>query len=630
MNKTVTALICLIIIYTAALVTPLTAAEADQQLNPTYNGSVASNDEVNAETMVKYSVNNGSDFYVDQKDFSIKFNAYLNSPEDLMSLGSFLFNVTYKASWLNESVTVYRWSFHDPSNLKDDDPNPQASIQATVPLKDAPRGQQHIDVTVCGGGYLLSTLSDGSFYQTYFKNSTTSLSFTINGASPVTPTPSFNDESGILWETNIPWSLQGTPAQNYWQTEISSKQRSWTPPVVVDDTVYAGVKSTVSLNQYGNPEVDWIDIYAFNRQNGEVIWDYRGNYSTFQISNLAVSNGVIYFGADDHVTALNASTSKELWKTACTTFYSNPTVAQGKVFMGSGESVIALDTAEGKLVWNFSTADTVVSSPTVANGVVFVGSNDGNLYALNAENGAEIWSFKAGEGFRGTAAVVDGVVYAGSGDGFMYALRAVDGSKVWSYDTSSPKVEAPEGTDQTFDPSSPVVADDVLVFTSSGLPYDASAGDYSENWVGTVYGFSTMSGQMIWSTPVDDACGSPVVSGGIVFVNVYPYKLMAFRVNDGVNVWNYSNVETDPVVVDGVTFFASNGELYALTAPIGDSNGLPINLQYSINYPWLAALSALIISVTILVIYNFQKPLLPLLRKRKENKTATPTTSTKQ
>ncbi|MGD6934303.1 MAG: PQQ-binding-like beta-propeller repeat protein [Candidatus Bathyarchaeia archaeon] len=606
MNRLLASIFCLTILLVSVCL-PFIETAVAQQDTPTYRGDEGYTDLVSAENGIRFSVSNGSTVYPDQAGFSIKFNAYQNTPDNMMSLGAFLYNVSYQASWLNYPVTVYQWSINNPANLDDDDANPKLSFEATVPLSNVPQGEQSITVSSVGGGYLLFTQGDGTVYETFAKNSTATLIFTISGeATPTTPTPTINNEA-IIWETNLAWNLTGTPAQNYWETDILSKSRTWTAPVVVEDKVYAAAKSAITLNRVGNPEVSWINIYAFNTVNGAKIWIYQGNYSAATVTNLAVSDGAVYFAAGDYVTALDASNGKLLWSTATPTGYSNPTMAEGKVFIGSGNSLTALDAITGNILWNFTTGNTVASSPAVSYGVVYFGSNDANLYALNTENGEKIWNFKADENFEGTPVIDHGTVYAGSADGNMYALRATDGSKIWSYDTSPPKNDAPTGTDQTFDPSSPVVVNGVLFFTSSGQPYDASTQNYGKAY-GTVYAFSTSSGQMIWSTKVDDKCGAPVIDDGLVYVNVMG-TLTAFKVNNGERVWSFTNVETIPAIGGGLVFFGCQGQLCTVKVPEGDFSDLPVNLEYSVNNTMFVISSVIVIALTVLILYSFKTPL---------------------
>ncbi|XHH09443.1 MAG: PQQ-binding-like beta-propeller repeat protein [Candidatus Bathyarchaeia archaeon] len=586
---------------------PLIQLTVAQQNNPVYNGDAGYTDLVKAKNEIRFSVNNASTIYSSQQEFSVKFSASQNTPDDMTSIGAFLYNVSYSASWLNEAVTVYQWSINNPADLDDDDLNPQNSFETTIQLAGVPEGEHHINVTSCGGGYLLISQEDRTVFETFAKKSTVTLVFIISEATPATPTPTINNEE-ILWKTNIPWNLTGTPAQNYWETEIYSKSRTWTTPVVIEGIAYAAVKSTVTLNTYGNPQVSWINVYAFNTVNGVKIWSYQGNYTINIVTELAVSEGSIYFGAGDYFTALNASNGNLLWRTVCTTGQSNPEVAQGKIFVGSGNSLIALDTIEGSILWNFTTEDVVAASPAVSNGVVYVGSNDANLYALNTEDGQKIWNFKAVEGFKGKPAIDHGTIYAGSSDGYMYALRTTDGSKIWSYDTSPPKVTAPTSTDQTFDPSSPITVDGLLYFTSSGIPYDFSLNNYG-NTYGTVYAFSTSSGQMLWSTNVDGKCSLPVIVDNLVYVHVLTESLNAFKANDGKNVWNFSNAETAPAIVNGIAYFAWDEQICAVKTPKGDFGSLPLNLEYSVNYTMFAIMSGLVIACTILIVYSFKKPI---------------------
>jgi outer membrane protein assembly factor BamB len=607
MNKTLTATICCLTILLTAIILPITEPTIAQQNNPTYKGDVGYTDLVTAKNGIKFSINNESTIYSDQPNFSIKFSAYQNTPDNMMSLGAFLYNITYSTSWVNETVSAYQWSINDPANLEDDDPNPQLTFEKTLSLAGVPQGEQQIHVSCCGGGYVLITQDDGTVYETFAKSSTATLTFTISGATPATAQPTPNNQQGLLWETSIQWNLTGTPAENYWDTDIYSKTRTWTTPIIEEDILYAAAKSTVTLNTYGNPTISWMNVYAFNVANGAKIWSYQGNYSINQFTELAVSGGAVFFGAGDYVTALNASNGNIIWRLACATGNSSPEVAQGKVFVGSGNSVIALDSLEGGILWNYTTNGVVAASPVVSNGVVYVGSNDANLYALNTEDGKEIWSFKAGDGFVGKPAISHGTVYTGSSDGYMYALRASDGSKVWSYDTNPPKVTAPTDIDQTFNPSSPVSTDGLLYFISSGTPYDAASQNYKEAY-GMVYAFSTSSGQLIWSTKINDKCGEPVLSDGLIYVNVLSAEIVALKANNGENVLTYSGAETSPAVSNGAVYFASGGQIVAVKTPEGDFISLPTNIEYSINYPMFGLMSGIVIALTVLILYSFKKP----------------------
>jgi outer membrane protein assembly factor BamB len=564
--------ICLVVILAANIIATFSPIISAATTDPKYAGIKS----INESLEIKFSENNNSILYADNDyniNFSVGFGRYTF---DYMSLGAFIYSVSYKASWQNNPVTVYNWSYHDPANLKDDDPNQRQSWQDTINIKEASLGNQKITITAFAGSYV----TDFKSYWLYTVNSSLTLNFTIASPPPVTPSPTFSKESGILWKTNLTLNLTGTPAQNVWPSNIDGKGRTWTNPVIADNKVYATSTSSVRLNYYGRPEIKWINVYAFNELTGAIIWDYQDNF--YRVTNPAIENGIVYFGAKgggytdmlnnrvpiDSMNALDSSNGNLLWTTPCDVgFFSSPAVSAGKVVIGSGHSVIALDATKGNIIWNFTTGAGVLSSPTIVNGVVYIGSYDSNMYALDARNGNNIWNFTAEQGFFYPPTISNGVVYCSSQDGNVYALNAATGIKIWNFDTSPPKIITSKQTDQTFDPTTPVVKDGVVYVTSSGLPYDPSIEDYGRGY-STVYALDCISGRKVWNNTINFwGAGSPTLADGVVYANIWPYTIYGFQASNGARVWNYSNVQTDPVVVKGVIYLGIGDQLYAIKTP---------------------------------------------------------------
>jgi outer membrane protein assembly factor BamB len=588
-----------------------------ETINPKYAGTKS----IDSSLDIKFSKNNNSILYLDSDNsvnFSVGFGRYTF---DYISLGTFIYSVSYKASWQNSPVQVYDWSFNDPANLKDDDPNPKQSSQGTISLKDAPLGKHQITVTTLAGDYV----TDFNTYWIYTVNTTSTLNFTIANQPPVTPSPTFSDESGILWRTDIPWNLTGTPAQDRWNSDISDKSRAWTNPVIDEGVMYAGATSTVYLNLYGRPALKWVDIYAFDANNGQQIWDYQTVYSG--ITNLAVTNGQVYFGAQagyntasnqsfsDCVTSLEASKGNLLWQTPCTIFYATPVTENGRVFINSGHSLLAFDGANGKILWNYTTADIVVFSPTVANGILYAASYDNTLYALNSLDGSKVWSYKTENGFS-SAIVVNGVVYASSGDNNIYALNAVSGAKLWSRDTTPPEFAWVNYTSH----STPFYYNEAIYFTSSSEQHihnsEANGPNNCKMWDKTsVFALDADSGRKLWNYTVNTGeLGYPVtVKNGIVYTQ-YGGSIVGFNAQNGALIWNYTNAGiypvSQPVVTDGVLYIGfSDGQVYALRTPTVDiqaNNQSTTFLIENQNTTLLIAIVAVLVSalITLTIVYR--------------------------
>ena len=104
---------------------------------------------------------------------------------------------------------------------------------------------------------------------------------------------------------------------------------------------------------------------------------------------------------------------------------SSPVVVNGVVYFGSDPNLYAVNGSTGALLWKY-TPSNFPYSPAVANGAVYFGSADGYFYALNAATGALIWKDRVSIGFSGFSApaVVNGVIYFGASTSYMYALNA--------------------------------------------------------------------------------------------------------------------------------------------------------------------------------------------------------------
>jgi outer membrane protein assembly factor BamB len=162
--------------------------------------------------------------------------------------------------------------------------------------------------------------------------------------------------------------------------------------------------------------------------------------------------------------------------------------AHGYVLLGTthGE-VVALAAADGEQVWRADVGSEVLASPVGGRGLVFVQTIDGRLLALEREDGSVRWSFDNQVPvltLRGTATPVydAGIVYAGFANGMVAAVRAQNGEPIWQH-----RVMLPEGRSEL------------------------------ERMV--------------------DVDGTPVLSGGILYVAAYQGRLKALRASDGSLLW---------------------------------------------------------------------------------------------
>lgn len=155
--------------------------------------------------------------------------------------------------------------------------------------------------------------------------------------------------------------------------------------------------------------------------------------------------------------------------------------------------------AEGQtptLKWKFKTEDKVIASPLAHNDHIYVGSEDGNFYALDLQ-GVEKWRFKTNGKARSKAIVANDILFFESGNVF-YALHAESGKKVWSHDP---------GDTLYADQIDPYDDKRPSAFVHNGVIYTGSSS-------GTLYGFDSQSGKVIFKTRSDNA--SPIRSTPLV------------------------------------------------------------------------------------------------------------------
>lgn len=566
--------IWLIVLLALSSLASLSFKPCSAELNFKYAGTQS----VNSPAIIRFSLHNNSIFYLQSKNLSVGFSVGFDRYSD-----AFLHSVSYKASWQSASVEVYKYSINDPANRQDDDPNPKQIFQGTVDLTNVPLGNQQIEVTATTWEYSTRIGSDYWSYWIYTSSGSSTLNFTVENQPPTTPKPTFSAQSGIVWRTDVSWNLDDSPAKGLWDTDISYMGRTWTTPIILDDVMYAGATSSVSLNRYMSPSIAWINVYAFNTRNGEQIWSYQANYTG--ISSLAVSDGRVFFGTSggyntlwretlgDCFNALDARDGKLLWQTPCDIFYASPVADNGKVFTNSDHSVLALDGATGKILWNYTTNGVIVSAPTVANGVLCVSSYDNTLYALNTLDGSRIWSIKTDNGFSGNT-VVNGVVYADSGDGKMNAYNAATGNKLWSQNTSPPEFSWVNQSSC----STPTYYAGALYFTGRSEQSLKQArvgirGVFFSYYKTYVYALNVDNHNKMWNFTANSfQLGNLVeASQGVVYTEDNQ-RILGFNAQNGALVWNYTNADlwpsSQPTVANGYVYLGfSDGQLYAIRSP---------------------------------------------------------------
>lgn len=281
---------------------------------------------------------------------------------------------------------------------------------------------------------------------------------------------------------------------------------------------------------------------------------------------------------------------KEVWKTTVGTGHASPVVADGRIFVfarqGEEEVLTALDAATGKEVWKSGHAVAYEmnpaarghgkgpkSTPALSGGKVFTLGIAGALSAHDARTGKVAWRKDFSKQFPSTSPlygtsmspVVEGgllIAHVGGHDkGALTAFDAETGAVKWTYDADGPAY------------SSPIVADiggvrQVLTFTQKEF-----------------VSVSAATGELLWKLPsktaYDTNCNTPVTYKDTVIFSLEDGGLVAVRPSKqggkwaAREVWRNSDNElymNSPVLQDKLVFGLSarnKGQLFAVDAETG-------------------------------------------------------------
>ncbi len=141
------------------------------------------------------------------------------------------------------------------------------------------------------------------------------------------------------------------------------------------------------------------NLYAYDDDTGEQIWDRPFSARDKIWSTPAVSNGVAFFGSHDgYLYSINLATGEEEWSQKTDgVIAGRPLLVDGMVVAGSfDKKLYAFDAQDGTLRWQFE-GENWFWAGAVSNGrLIFAPNMDGNIYALDTE-GILQWKFDAGD-----------------------------------------------------------------------------------------------------------------------------------------------------------------------------------------------------------------------------------------
>ncbi len=126
-------------------------------------------------------------------------------------------------------------------------------------------------------------------------------------------------------------------------------------------------------------------------------WLYKNNSLT--LGNMAVSDGIIYFGnIDGEIIAINSKDGRVVDnKKISESFESGVAVSSNHLIIGDSKGVLhCLDKSSLKEVWNFESGNKIITTPVIKENKIFIGNLEGKIYSLFLKDGSVLWKKNLG------------------------------------------------------------------------------------------------------------------------------------------------------------------------------------------------------------------------------------------
>jgi outer membrane protein assembly factor BamB len=169
--------------------------------------------------------------------------------------------------------------------------------------------------------------------------------------------------------------------------------------LVWGSNTYGGSESWSSVAAYENllHAVSKTKIYAFNSNNGDVIWSVDlANFgaSNSKFSSISEHGGRVFACVGGQLFSLNAGNGAFLSKAD---YGSVSCMAAGSyvIYLGVGNQVKAVNVGSSDtqpIIWSYPT-NGQISNVAYSDGLLYASSTDGGLYAINASNGQKVWDY---------------------------------------------------------------------------------------------------------------------------------------------------------------------------------------------------------------------------------------------
>jgi outer membrane protein assembly factor BamB len=207
-------------------------------------------------------------------------------------------------------------------------------------------------------------------------------------------------------------------------------------PLVLGERVFLVTGNGVDEGHLNIPSQIAPSFVAFNKNTGELLWEYtvlervlHGQWSSPSAGIIDGKAQVIFPGGDGWVYALEPQSGELIWRFNC-----NPSSSTWEL-------------------GGYGTKNNIIATPVFVDGKVYVGvgqdpehgTGAGHLYCIDSTGRGDVTSthkvwHRGNEDFgrtMSTVAVTDGLVYAADLSGMFYCLDAETGALQWTHDLKS-------------------------------------------------------------------------------------------------------------------------------------------------------------------------------------------------
>ena len=195
-------------------------------------------------------------------------------------------------------------------------------------------------------------------------------------------------------------------------------------------------------------------VYALDIASGALKWKFTGKSDVYKqefIANPCLYNGILYAPSDGYyggLSAIDAKTGVLKWKSDIADEFGAPTAFNNVVYMTSSKGLLyAFDAQTGVIKWKNENAGGLIS---VVNNEVFCIYGDNKITVFNADTGQKKREISLDEkliGLSSKLVIVNGVLYRSTGYGnivptsdvdYVAAFDLVTGQKKWKIKVSNP------------------------------------------------------------------------------------------------------------------------------------------------------------------------------------------------